>query len=451
MVRKLENSAFKSGCFKQLPTACSSLFACVTHAKEARSAATDLEDQAGVVVIGELVVGCPKHVGGVEHANGCVAEIVVQTHVGVDDGCIGVSGLTQLVESCFACLATANRGDLIVCGQLIKEICNVNLVTVKRNKVVENAVVVAVTVRKDPSLNDVFFILGLGNIQFCKRFVEVVSAVIVVITAVNDHCVAVGKFEYVTHTDHRVVNSLASCNTDLYHSQGTAIGRGVLLQNRECIRVCLFDHNACLFVGRDPINGNELVVSCQKNGLKLCAFNHIDLELCKALVCKRTAKCINRCNVLDDRLLAIKGRLKLLRGVECFENFQCRKLFGRYNLTAFIGRCLLGRGCLGSGYLGCSDFGRGLLRSLGFAGGKHRQKHNNCQKQCKKSFHLDSFLSENFPIVRRVCLIIAPHPHFCQFFLLKNHRFFTVCSKKEKGEARACRVQNAECRVKDAL
>ena len=410
VVRDLQNAALVSARFKELPAAGCRNFACVTHAKKTCAAAENVENQAAVVVVGDLVIcGVPMHVGGVEHIDRRVAKVVLQTNVGVDKVCLGVGLFAKLVESFLACLAAANSTDILICGKLIKEIENVYLIGIKGSKVVEYAVVVAVTVGKDPSFDNELTILVLCNVELCKRAVNVCGTLVVVVATVNDDRVTVCKLKDVAQTDHGVVYRFTSFNTNLHHGYGAGAGGGILLQNGKLTCGCCFPSDAHFFLFVEPVNGYKFLALGQKENVELCTRYRIHVKACISLFPECVQNIVNCLNLCKNGFLAIKGRLKYLCGLQGCNDLG-RHLFGWICGIVEIRnfRNLDNRG-IRCGHLGwCSHLGRGVLKrcaigrcSIGnrlfVTGCKHTQKHNNCQKQCKKSFHFDSFLSENFP------------------------------------------------------
>ena len=262
VVRNLQNAAFKCLLIKQTQRAFSRNFTCVTHKEDACSAALEIENQAVIVVVEQLFLCGPQCIGGVEHTNGYVAEVVVQTNVGVDVGCIGIGGLAKFVEGLLACRTRADVGNIFVGGHLIEEIVYLCFVAVKVCKVFQNAYVVALTVGKDPRFDDVLAIIGLRNAKLLHSGVDACGTLVVVVTAIHNHCTTVGKLDNVAHTDGGVVNRLASLNTDLYHSDGAVVGLCSLFEGGKCLFIDLFPNNTNLAKLMETVNCNQLVSFC---------------------------------------------------------------------------------------------------------------------------------------------------------------------------------------------
>ena len=418
----MQNAALVSACFKEIPASGCCLFACVTHGKNACVATLDVHNQAVIVVIINGNILAPERVGGIKHANGYVAEIVIQARVGIDIGCIRESFLAHLMECYLTLFARTNSRNICIDGELIEEVLNFNLIGIKRSKVVQNAVVVTVSMGKDPSLDDVLLACVLRNLHFYKRVVKVCGALVIVVTAINDDCIAAFKLEDVAHTDHRVVRSLSSFNTNLCHGHKAGAGRCILLQSSKSCGICFFPGDADLVGLGDPINSNELFALGQKVNIELGAVYGVNVKTSIALLPESLENIINFLYAYKNSLVAIKGCFKLLCRGEIVNNCGCHLcsrlcrivkvgndlLGGRFLRSGLLGRCALGSGRLGScnrgsGHFGCGALRRGFLRlcTLRQIARNDCKKHYDRQKQCKNSFHFDSFLSENFPLFCR--------------------------------------------------
>ena len=348
VVGNLEESVLKGGFFKQVPRGLCSLFACVAKAEEACAAAANAEDQTGIVVISDFLFKRPQHIGGVEHIDGCVIKIVIYSHLGVDINRVGICNLTKF-EECFLTRNTCTcGGNITVGGQLIHKAENVYLFGVRFCKCIHYTVMVAVTVCKDPSFNNILTLGVSCNVQLRKGVVNVLCAFFVVGAAVNYNGIAVGKLNDVAKADHRVIRFVNSFNTDLNKRQlsgtrcavGNKHGQNVLLQ--------LFKEDTCFALCGLPINGCKLYTVGEEHCLKLRSCHESCGNTLKTARCKCRNKSLFIGNILKNNLLRSKGAFKEFRiCIDVGNNVGCvklgkleplAKLFVLFNSNVAIGK-----------------------------------------------------------------------------------------------------------------
>ena len=153
--------------------------------------------------------------------------MICQTHFGIDVGCVGVKILAKVKECFLTCNTCTNGGNITVGRNLIEEIENVSLVGVCFAKGVQNAVVIAVTVGKDPRFNNILILFVSCNVQSGECFINVFGTFCVVSATVDYNGIAIGKLYNVAQADHRVVGLIYSFNTDLNKGQFTRSRRFV--------------------------------------------------------------------------------------------------------------------------------------------------------------------------------------------------------------------------------